>query len=877
MLLVGHWRALVERDETLSMLLDGEGRLVAVSSKMAEILDYSVDEMIGMQALELVHPDDRERTQMNWMERRTEGTDSIGLENRWRRKRGSERWLSWYATGEQPSGHVYAVASDMTDRKRRDLLLRETESVASTGGWELDLSANELYWTEETYRLHDTSPAEYTPDVATALQFYTDESRARLSTALDLLTEYGTPFDEEFELLTAKGRRIQCRAKGQAVVQDGEVVGVYGVFQDISEEAKVAQALRESEELRRSILRDMRAGLVAQRPDGTIFLSNQAALDILGLTEDQITGRTSMDKNWYSIHEDGSPFPGEAHPAMVSLRTGESVTGAIMGVYRPRTQDRVWILIDSVVQRDKEGTILRVLTSFIDITDRKRAEDAARASDAMFRAVYQNAGLGVLLRDAQTHKIECNPTFERMIGRSSEALGSLTMSDLIHPEDSTSPAEAEADLLAGRVDSYELERRFNHASGKQLWGHETVSLVRGPEGAPRYLVEMIVDITERKRMETQLMLADRMASLGTMAAGVGHEINNPLTWIIGNITLSLELLREVEPPAEDESLGEVRSALEEALMGASRVRTIVRDLRLFSRVDDKPGVTADLNQVVESTSRMLYNEIKHRTEFRLELAPGPHVMGDAPRIGQILTNLLVNALHALPDRPLRENLIRVSTQYQDGDVILAVSDNGVGISPALQSRIFDPFFTTKGIGSGTGLGLSICHSLVTRLGGRIELQSEPGHGSVFRVFLVPAAREEQPTRPQRVTRGSSERKRILCIDDEPSVGRLIARVFRKAHDVVVETDCEQAIERLRRGEHYDAIICDLMMPVMSGIEFFDQLKVLDSALAKRCGFMTGGVFTDRVRSFADALPPTHLVRKPFRPNAIQALVDNLIA
>src|SRR5690606_19956321 len=169
------------------------------------------------------------------------------------------------------------------------------------------------------------------------------------------------------------------------------------------------------------------------------------------------------------------------------------------------------------------------------------------------------------------------------------------------------------------------------------------------------------------------------------------------------------------------------------------------------------------------------------------------------------------------------------------------------------------------------------HSLVSRLGGRIELDSELQQGTEFRVFLRPAVAAEGALPHAEAGEGGRGRKRILCIDDEPIVGRLIARFLRKVHDVVVETDGEHAIERLRKGERYDAIICDLMMPNVSGIDFFDRLKVLDPSLAARCGFITGGVFTERARSFAEALPPTRLVRKPFQPWTIKALVDDLTA
>jgi PAS domain S-box-containing protein len=873
--LVDHWRALVERDQNPSALIDGEGRLVAASARLAQTLGYAPEDLCGASALELVHPDDRERTRRDWAERLEHGSGALGFDSRWRRKGGGERWLSWYAMGDAATGHLYAVASDVTDRKRRELLLHETESVAQIGGWELDLVTNELFWTEETYRLHDTSPGEYSPTVETAVGFYADESREKITGALQELVARGTPFDLQLEVVTARARRIHCRAKGQAVLEHGKAVRIYGVFQDISAEAKVEQALRESEELRRSILRDMRAGLVAQLPGGSIFFSNQAALDILGLTEDEITGRTSTDDRWYSIHEDGSPFPGQDHPAMVSLRTGQSLSGVIMGVFRPRTNERGWILIDSVVHRNDRDEIAWVLTSFIDITERKRAEDAARASDAMFRAVYQNAGMGVLLRDAQSDRIEGNPTFQRMIRRSAEELAALTMNELVHLEDLGASVQAHADLLAGRVDSYELERRFVCGDGELLWGHETVSLVRSADGTPLHVVEMILDITDRKRMETQLMLSDRLASLGTMAAGVGHEINNPLTWVMGNITLAVEGLQGVGAQAQHGPLADVADALEEAALGASRVSAIVHDLQLFSRVDDKPGATADPNQVVQSTTRMLRNELKHRTELELDLLPVPKVIGDAPRIGQILTNLLVNALHALPERPVRQNLIRVATRQQGGRVVISVGDNGVGVPPALRSRIFDPFFTTKDVGTGTGLGLSICHSLVTRLGGRIELESEVDRGTTFHVFLVPASGSEGVVKLDSGLDETGGRKRILCIDDEPSVGRLIARFLRSVHDVVVETDGEQAIERIVNGERYDAIICDIMMPSMNGIDFYDRLKRLDPSLAERCGFITGGVFTERARSFAEALPSSRLVRKPFQPKSIRTLVENL--
>jgi CheY-like chemotaxis protein len=315
------------------------------------------------------------------------------------------------------------------------------------------------------------------------------------------------------------------------------------------------------------------------------------------------------------------------------------------------------------------------------------------------------------------------------------------------------------------------------------------------------------------------------------------------------------------------------------MSGAERVRTIVRDLKLFSRIEDMPGAVAAPNQVIQSTARMLSNEIEHRAVLDLDLGDVPPVVGDGARVGQVLTNLLINAVQALPDRRREDNLIRVRSRHHMNDgVLIEVSDNGPGISPEVQPHIFDPFFTTKAVGVGTGLGLSICHSIVNRLGGRIELDSKPGQGTTFGIWLVPASGPEDTAEPVEVADApAAPRKRILCIDDEVDVGRLIARILRARHDVVIETDGARALSRLRAGERYDAIICDLMMPSMSGMDFYHELQASMPELARRCGFITGGVFTTAARSFAATLPPSRLIEKPFRGSVIHELVGHLMA
>ena len=875
------WQRLVSESSHLSAILGFDGRFRQVSARWTDVLGYTAEELLSMPLGMLIHADDLERTmQAGGALIGQPDADLVAFENRYLCKGGGYRWLSWYAIAHAATGNIYAIATDITELKRQERLLNETQAAAQVGGWEIDMATGSLYWTSETYRLHETSPEEYTPTVETAIQYYTEDSRPIISEVVTRAIQDAEPFDLELELISARGKRLWCRAIGSPAVEHGEVTRIYGSFQDITEQRRMQHALRASEARFRSIVRDVGMGLVVHGPGAEILHCNQAALDALGLTEDQMLGKTSFDPDWNVVHEDGSPFPGPEHPSVRALSTGQSVMGVVMGVYRPRTQDRVWLVVHAVVQRDGEGDVAAVVVSFSDITDRKRAEDAARESDAMFRAVYDNAGLGVLLRDQAGRLVECNRTFERMLGRSAEALQFMADTAYMHPDDRDAPAALHAALLAGERESYELDRRYLRSDGSTLWGRVTVSLVRDAEGAPRHIVEMVTDTTDRKQMEAQLLLADRLTSLGTMAAGVAHEINNPLTWLMGNVSFALDLMDELHPgmPLDADTLEELRSVLTESLSGAERVRTIVRDLKLFSRSEDTPGARADLARVIHSTTRMLNNELSHRANLVLDLIDVPPVSGDEARLGQVLTNLLVNAMQALPERNQDENELRVRLRYARDRVVLEVIDNGVGIAPEVQSRIFDPFFSTKDVGEGTGLGLSICHSIVTGLGGCMEVDSRPGVGTTFRMLLRPAVRPEAAAVPHVPPKaGLAARKRVLCIDDEPDVGRLVMRILRKQHEVIVETDGTVALERIRAGERYDAILCDLMMPSISGMDFYHELCASVPEMAERCGFMTGGVFTAAARAFAAELPPSRLIEKPFHGEAVQALVGHLLS
>jgi CheY-like chemotaxis protein len=247
------------------------------------------------------------------------------------------------------------------------------------------------------------------------------------------------------------------------------------------------------------------------------------------------------------------------------------------------------------------------------------------------------------------------------------------------------------------------------------------------------------------------------------------------------------------------------------------------------------------------------------------------------RLGQVFLNLLVNAAQAIPEGGVDQHEIRVVTRPHPEGVMIEVRDTGSGIAPDVLKRLFEPFFTTKPMGVGTGLGLPICQDIVTSFNGRIEVESKVGKGSTFRVILRAAIADyafELPRAPQ--VREASRRGRILVVDDEPMIAVAIRRTLQREHEVVTLTSAREAHARLTGGERFDVIVCDVMMPEMSGMDLHEELVRHSPELAARMVFMTGGAFTPNARAFLNQVANRRL-EKPFTSKELRALVQAMLA
>ena len=400
---------------------------------------------------------------------------------------------------------------------------------------------------------------------------------------------------------------------------------------------------------------------------------------------------------------------------------------------------------------------------------------------------------------------------------------------------------------------------------------------------------------ERSKIQEQLVISDRMASVGTLAAGVAHEINNPLAAIMANLDFAAQNVAKLTQDVcanragtggTESSTGamgwietrlrELEEPLRDARESADRVRIIVRDLRIFSRSEEDRTGPVDVRRVIESSLRMAWNEIRHRARLIKEYGDVPQVEGNEGRLGQVFLNIIMNAAQAIPEGHAERNEIRIVTkQHDDGRVVVEVRDTGAGMPEALIARIFDPFFTTKAIGEGTGLGLAICHRIITTLGGELVVESQVGRGSVFRIIL-PVAKDtatEPPSTPQLVVVG--RRGRILVVDDEVMMGNAVRRVLSSEHDVLAVTSGGDALGRVAKGERFDVILCDLMMPDVSGMDLHAEIVRLAPEQSERMVFMTGGAFTSRAREFLDAVRNPR-VEKPIDAGGLRALIHGML-
>ena len=528
------------------------------------------------------------------------------------------------------------------------------------------------------------------------------------------------------------------------------------------------------------------------------------------------------------------------------------------------------IPIELTVVRVRRGGDVLLLGGFHGIAGLLETEQQLRESEGRFTALVTGAPDGLVVV-ARRSIVFANPAMAAMLGAERpDRLVGRPLEEVVAPAVLDQVVESVREAFSGEV-RRDVELPLVRPDGVGLYV-DAVWVRIEFEGGPAVL-GMLRDTTGLRQMRVQLAQADRLASLGLLAAGVAHEVNNPLSYVLHHLE---RLVEELEQPVEDPT--ELGAAPAAALDGANRIQRIARGLTTFARVDRDEVGPCDVVRVVEDAVRIAAAEVRPRARLVLDLDDVPAVIGASGPLAQVFLNLVINAAHSIePGRPA-DHRIDVLARADLEEVRVSIADTGSGIEPAVLPRLFEPFFTTKPPGVGSGLGLSICQRIIDEIGGRIDVQSTVGVGTTVTIILqqagsrpesaewrLPSAGAPQPLKPSH--------GRLLLVDDDPAVLDALARVVKVGgHDVVAVQSGEEALARISDEGPFDLVLTDLMMDGLSGIDLYEALGRVSVDHQARVVFVTGGAYAPEVRAFLAAVDNPRL-RKPVDARELLRFLD----
>ena len=598
--------------------------------------------------------------------------------------------------------------------------------------------------------------------------------------------------------------------------------------------------------------------LDAQRP--RVLYVNQSAAEILGRPREDIVGRLPWDM-----------FRPQDRPTLrgvIERSAGAPPTSLSLVVERP---DGRQTPIEMASTRIRTAIGELSFGYFRDVAAELAALEALRRSEARFRFLVEAAPDGVVILKRGLIAF-INPRAAQILGVGVEqALGRAIVS-FLPPSDAALAGERITAMMRDGIEFPPSEYTVRAEIARTV---EIKSVVCEWEGVPCVLA-FARDVTERKALRDRMIESDRLAAVGTLAAGVAHEINNPLTYVQLSAHRLARLVDKLGVPRE--TLAELRSHLAGIEHGLGRVASITQSLRAFVTDDsDAPG-SVDLDLVIAQALKMVDNDLRHAARLVRDLSPTPPVNGSAPRLEQVLVNVLINAIKSLPRDAAARHEIHIGKALVGDRVTVTIRDTGCGIPAVLRSRIFEPFFTTRDVGHGMGLGLSVSKTIVEKLGGEIEVDSVEHVGTTVRIHLpirAPStAGAAEPAGaaapvPPAVAPQAARRRRVLVVDDEAMICRAIEEELADRHDVAIAMTGADALA-LIASTRFDLILCDVMMPGMNGHELHRRIAAQYPGLERRLVFMTGTLAPDAAKAL-DELPNPWLA-KPFEIDDVLALI-----
>jgi PAS domain S-box-containing protein len=791
-------------------------------------------------------------------------------------------------SGEPRPHSVVTTFSDVTRQRQLEAALKQSETLHRSfvmnqgeGAGIIDLEERFIFANPRAEAIFGVAAG--TLAGRSLMDFVTPASAAEIRTRTQDRRQ-GTRSEYELEVIRESDgspRTLLVSATPQ-VDDSGRVSAAFGVFRDITDRKHVENALQESEERLRLATEANRLGTFDIYPQTGKRVWSPLTKQFFGLSPDS---DVSFEDFVAAVHPDDRErvvreikellLPEHGAKSFSEFRIGQTADG----------QDR-WISSWGRTFFDEQGRPARLIGITQDITERKRAEQAIRESEARLRLTFDQAPIGATMVGLDRRFLRLNDAFCRFLGYEPGELTGSYMPDITHPDHRGVDRERSRELEQGILDQYQSDKRYLRKDGSAVWGRVTLRLVRDESGSGLYFMAMVEDITERKRAEeereklqAQLLHAQKMESIGRLAGGVAHDFNNLLTVINGYSTLAAKRVDADDPLSE--MIHEIQRAGESA--GA-----LVRQLLAFGRRQVLRQERIDLNALVSGLEKTLLPLLGENIEIRATLRPSlSPVIADRHQVEQVMLNLAANARDAMPSGGvLAIETDEVTCEPYCGRcfspvtpgryVCITVRDTGAGMDEQTRQNVFEPFFSTKAAGHGTGLGLASVHGIVLQSGGHIDVESQPGNGTSFYIYLPAAEAAEIAEESMEVSARDEARPAgggtILIVEDEPRVRRLTAHLLRQCgYDVYEAASAENALSKVV-AEPVDLVLTDVVLPKMNGFELAAQLSAL------RCGakvlFMSG-YSEETLRGQAGAMGAI-LIQKPFAPAALVEKVREIL-
>ncbi|MCC6489655.1 MAG: PAS domain S-box protein [Candidatus Hydrogenedentes bacterium] len=828
-----HLRFLVDHSFDLIWTKRADGVFTYISPSWKTRLGYEPSDLLGKTFRPFVHPDDVCLCE-EYMSRVLDARSALpGPQYRVRHANGSWRWHEAHMTptyAEDGSFMTFVgVSRDISERRlaelalsRSEALLNASQRLARIGGWEWNVSEQTMKWTDEAYRIHDLEPGDIAEGsdehIAKSLQCYDEQDRPAVLAAFRECVEQGRPYDMDVPFTTFKGRRLWIRTSGHAVMQEGKVQRVVGVIMDITDRKRVEDALWQSREILRAVLDNIPARVFWKDKHLNYLGCNLAFARDAGFeAPEQLIGKNDFGLSWREQAEryrsDDRAVLQEGIPRLLVEEPQTTPSGGT-----------IHLLTSKVPLRNAQGAVIGVLGTYMDITERKRAEEER----TLLATGLEQTAEAVIITTVAGDITYVNPAFERITGyQRHEAIGQSPRILKSGERDETFYRELWQCITSGNTWSGRMRNRRKNGT---LYDAElTISPVMDATRTVVSFVAIQRDITDQLALERRFRQSQKMEAIGTLAGGIAHDFNNILAAIIGYVQLIDDTLPEGSESKAD--MGRLMEAVK-------RATDLVQQILTVSRQAEERRQVIDLDLIVKEAIKLLRPSLPSTIEIRIEVGKQRFaVLADPTQIHQVIMNLCTNAYYAMKNSG---GCLTVSLRALTPDpdffelhpgvlnrdyMQLSISDTGCGIPDEHLDRIFDPFFTTKPLGEGTGLGLSTVHGLVTSLGGAIAVNSEVGKGTSFVVYLpLTTAETASETQVKGAVTGGTER--ILVIDDEPALISILTRALRKlGYEVTGMVSPVDALQAFSADPNrFDLIITDQTMPKLTGLQMAAEVK-----------------------------------------------------